>query len=570
MNKLPKYLQKYIVRQNYNQYTYLDHACWRFIMRINKEYFSKNAHSKYLEGISDTGITIDRIPKISDISKKLKEFGWSAVGVRGFLPPLIFMDFQSKGILPIACDMRSIQHLTYTPAPDIVHEASGHAPMIVDSDYADYLKYYGQIASKAISSLEDYNLYVSIRKLSDIKENPISTNKDIKIAQYNLKNAIDSVSYISEAAYLSRINWWTVEYGLVGNINKPKIYGAGLLSSIEESKNCLKDSVKKIPLSIDCINYSYDITEQQPQLFVADDFKSLNEILDDFSSKMAYKIGGLEGVKKAIKSKTVCTLSINSGIQISGKINDIINNQLSYVQLAGPVQICYDNKEIEGQGVYRHPEGFGFPLGELENNIQLDTLNKDQLLELGYNINSFIDLKYKSGICIKGILKSVLEKDSYIKIITFSNCMVKYHDRVIFNPDWGEYDLICGQSIDSVFGGPADIDLYFNSELNKNKIDSLNKNISVSSIDEKLNEIYYSIRSFRDRKSDDFSKLNEISNILSDKYPDDWLSKLEIYEIIYDVNLPWKRKIKEYLESKTKSKDQIAKAIKSSINLLEK
>ena len=142
MKNIPQYLKKYIVNQDYDQYSSIDHACWRFIMRINKAYFSKNAHSKYLEGIKKTGITIDRIPKIDDINKKLQKFGWSAVGVKGFLPPLVFMEFQSKGILPIACDMRSIEHLTYTPAPDIVHEAAGHSPMIADSDYAEYLKYY--------------------------------------------------------------------------------------------------------------------------------------------------------------------------------------------------------------------------------------------------------------------------------------------------------------------------------------------------------------------------------------------------------------------------------------------
>ena len=58
------------------------------------------------------------------------------MGVKGFLPPLVFMEFQSKVILPIACDMRSVEHLTYTPAPDIVHEAAGHSPMNADSDYA--------------------------------------------------------------------------------------------------------------------------------------------------------------------------------------------------------------------------------------------------------------------------------------------------------------------------------------------------------------------------------------------------------------------------------------------------
>ena len=92
------------------------------------------------------------------------------------------MEFQSLGILPIAADMRTIEHLTYTPAPDIVHEAAGHAPILINEEYGNYIKEYGNIASKAIMSKEDLDLYDAIRELSDIKESPVSTDKDIENA----------------------------------------------------------------------------------------------------------------------------------------------------------------------------------------------------------------------------------------------------------------------------------------------------------------------------------------------------------------------------------------------------
>ena len=87
---------RYIVEKNYDDYSFIDHACWRFIMRLNKQYFRNHAHPKYLEGLDKTGITINQIPKIENIDKKLQSFGWRAGGVRGFLPPLVFMDFQSR------------------------------------------------------------------------------------------------------------------------------------------------------------------------------------------------------------------------------------------------------------------------------------------------------------------------------------------------------------------------------------------------------------------------------------------------------------------------------------------
>ena len=416
MTKIPKYLKKYIIEQNYDNYSLIDHACWRFIMRINKEYFSQNAHHKYLEGLDKTGITIDKIPKIEDMNKKMSKFGWKVVGVRGFIPSLIFMDFQSKRILPIACDMRSLEHLTYTPAPDIVHEAAGHSPMITDPDYAKYLKYYGKIARRAIYSEEDHDLYVAIRKLSDIKENPNSTISKIRESENDLKKAMESISYISEAAFLSRIHWWTVEYGLVGDINNPKIYGAGLLSSIGESENCLKDKVEKIPISIDCLNYSYDITEQQPQLFIAKDFKSLTSILDDISSKMAYKIGGIEGLNKAIQSKSVCTIELDSDIQISGKVCNSINlgDSIIYFQLEGKTQLCIKNEEIKNHGIKRHSEGFGSPLGKLIGGIEINKLNKHDFIELGYKMDTFIKIRFESEIILTGVIKTIFEYYSAI------------------------------------------------------------------------------------------------------------------------------------------------------------
>ena len=282
LNNIPKHLKQYIVDQEYERYTIIDHRVWQFIMNISIPFFKKHAHSSYYDGLNKTGITFDKIPSIELMNEKMSIIGWGAVPVRGFIPPWAFMEFQALGILPIACDMRSRQHLTYTPAPDIVHESAGHSPIIINEEYSNYLKLYGKIASKAVFSKEDENIYFAIRKLSDIKEDKNASKKDIIIAEEELVEAKKSQTTPSEATLLSRLHWWTVEYGLIGKINNPKIYGAGLLSSVGESQNCLSPNVKKIPLTIDCINFNYDITEQQPQLFVAENFSSLTDILLEF------------------------------------------------------------------------------------------------------------------------------------------------------------------------------------------------------------------------------------------------------------------------------------------------
>jgi phenylalanine-4-hydroxylase len=198
-----------------------------------------------MEGLQKTGIDIEKIPRIEDISRNLENFGWRALPVSGFIPPAAFMELQSLSVLPIASDMRTIDHLEYTPAPDIVHEAAGHAPILVNPVFAEYLREYSAVARKAIISKEDLDIYEAIRNLSDIKENPESTMEDIQQAEDHLAKVSSQVTHVSEATELSRMNWWTAEYGLIGSLENPKIFGAGLLSSLGESHSCLLDDVKK-------------------------------------------------------------------------------------------------------------------------------------------------------------------------------------------------------------------------------------------------------------------------------------------------------------------------------------
>ncbi|MEK7355592.1 MAG: aromatic amino acid hydroxylase, partial [Bdellovibrionota bacterium] len=315
---LPAHLKRYVVEQDYSRYTPIDQAVWRFIMRQLTSYLPDHAHACYLEGLAKTGITIDRIPRIEEMSEKLAKFGWNAVPVSGFIPPAAFMELQAFGFLPIAADLRSVDHIGYTPAPDIVHEAAGHAPILVEPEYADYLAAYAKVASKAIISRQDMDQYEAIRFLSDLKEDPNSTPDQIAGAEKNLTKVTAAITHVSEAAYLGRMNWWTAEYGLIGTLENPKIFGAGLLSSVGEAKSCLESKVRKIPLTIECIDYSYDITEPQPQLFVTPDFNHLHVVLEQLADRMSFKLGGPEGLGRAVEGDTVNTVELDSGLQISG------------------------------------------------------------------------------------------------------------------------------------------------------------------------------------------------------------------------------------------------------------
>ena len=141
--KLPKHLHKFIVQQPYEAYTAQNQAVWRYVMRLNNRVLKQIAHKSYSNGLKKTGITEDRIPKMEGMNRILKDIGWAAVAVDGFIPPNAFMEFQAYNVLVISSDIRTLEHINYTPAPDIIHEAAGHAPIIANPEYSEYLRRLG-------------------------------------------------------------------------------------------------------------------------------------------------------------------------------------------------------------------------------------------------------------------------------------------------------------------------------------------------------------------------------------------------------------------------------------------
>ena len=187
IERLPPHLKQYIKPQNYEDYTPINQAVWRYVMRKNVDYLSNVAHESYVDGLRQTGISIEQIPSMYGMNRILKEIGWAAVAVDGFIPPNAFMEFQAYKILVIASDIRQLENIEYTPAPDIIHEGAGHAPIIASPDYAEYLRRFGEIGSKAISSAYDIELYEAVRTLSILKEADGTTQEEIDAAEEAVK-----------------------------------------------------------------------------------------------------------------------------------------------------------------------------------------------------------------------------------------------------------------------------------------------------------------------------------------------------------------------------------------------
>src|SRR5690606_28298333 len=116
IDRLKKHLKQVIKPQNYEEYTPINKAEWRYVMRKNVDYLSQVAHESYLEGVKKTGISIENIPSMYGMNCILKEIGWAAVAVDGFIPPNPFIDFQAYNVLVIASDIRQSENIEYSPA----------------------------------------------------------------------------------------------------------------------------------------------------------------------------------------------------------------------------------------------------------------------------------------------------------------------------------------------------------------------------------------------------------------------------------------------------------------------
>jgi phenylalanine-4-hydroxylase len=535
---LPRHLRRYVVDQDYSRYTPIDQAAWRHIMRQLKSFLSDHAHPCYVEGLRKTGIEVDRIPSISHMSQRLEEFGWRAVPVSGFIPPAAFMELQSLGVLPIASDMRTLEHILYTPAPDIVHEAAGHAPILVDPAFAAYLRSYATVARKAIISREDMDQYEAIRVLSDLKEDASSSTLQIQRAEETLNQVNRSIQDLSEAALLGRMNWWTAEYGLIGDLKSPRIFGAGLLSSVGESRSCLDPKVRKIPLSIGCINYSYDITEKQPQLFVVEAFEQLEAVLQELADRMAFRLGGLISAQKALRSRTVNTLELESGLQISGILGGLRlrGDEIAYLSFSGPTLLAKDHKVLPGQGIEQHKQGFGTPVGrvKLENSWRdLASVTKSDCSRLGWNEGRGIQLDYETGCLVSGQIKSLTFINEKLAILTLAGATASHDNEWLFKPEWGDFDIACGAKVVSVYGGPADREAFGETEDFSRKL--IPRRIYS---DETLQRhgLYEMVRTARESKNCDESNLTKLHQEILLKIPRDWLIQCELLELAENAN----------------------------------
>lgn len=509
--RLPAHLRRYVVSQEYGEYTPRDQAVWRHILRQLRSHLAERAHPVYLQGLEATGIGVERIPSLDEMNEKLERLGWGAVGVRGFIPPEVFTEMQTLGVLAIAADIRTHEHIQYTPAPDIVHESAGHAPIIANARYAEYLKRCGLVGFKSIASVEDQAVFEAIRNLSVVKEDPESTAEEVEHAQVRLEAAVRSRRYVSESTRASRLYWWTAEYGLIGDLERPRIYGAGLLSSIGEAKHCLGPEVRKVWLSAECVETEYDITRMQPQLFVARDFEHLFEVLEAFESTLAWRRGGDYGLGEALRARTVNHLVLADGREVTGRVVEVLEGErpvaeglrAALARLEGPVLESRGFKS-EGRPSYQ-PALVAFGEGRVpeRGEFRLELASGLKLQGFAVGGGEVVDLRGELG-------GRVLELPRVTR-------------------------LYVSAGLPSVAGGPADPggwDKWF-GEMNAfvaGEGESRARARKAKALHPALGALYQEVRDMRERGRVDRRRLEQIERAATD-FRDDWLLRVEVEEL---------------------------------------
>lgn len=223
------------MKQPYNQYTSADHAMWRRLFERQMELLPRIASEAYLTGIDKVGFVADHIPNFAkETNPRLRKLtGWEVFVVPGLIPHREFYQHLAHRQFPASTWLRKPEQLDYLEEPDMFHDTFGHVPLLSNQAFCDFM--------------------------ADLS-----------------KVALDFIDDEDSLQRLSRLYWYTVEFGMIRENGELKIYGGGIISSPGESKYCLSNGVPKIDFDVTTLlNTPYHIDRYQDHYFVIDSYEQL-------------------------------------------------------------------------------------------------------------------------------------------------------------------------------------------------------------------------------------------------------------------------------------------------------
>jgi phenylalanine-4-hydroxylase len=225
-----------VVEQPWSSYSSEDHATWAALFKRQQQILAGRACREFLDNQRRFGMTPDAIPKFDELNRVLgRATGWTLIGVEGLLPELTFFDHLANRRFPVTWWIRRPEQIDYIAEPDLFHDLFGHVPLLLNPMFADYMQAYGAGGVKAHGLGPD------------------------------------------ALVHLTRLYWYTVEFGLIKQDDGLRIYGSGIVSSKGESIHCLESNAPN-RLGFDLrriMRTRYRIDTYQKTYFVIDSYKQL-------------------------------------------------------------------------------------------------------------------------------------------------------------------------------------------------------------------------------------------------------------------------------------------------------
>lgn len=238
-------IEPMFINQRYDGYTEDNQDAWRQLYAEQMAYLPERASQVYLDGAEAIGLKPDGIPNIEQLNARLEpRTGWNSVPVPGYIPAKAFFACLAARRFPTTIVIRPLERLDYLPEPDIFHDVFGHVPLHADPVFADFLQTYGQAALHATTD--------------------------------------------QQTEELARLFWFTVEFGLIQEDERLKVYGSGLISSPGESRHALESpEVDRRPFDLEqVIATPFEIDHYQPILYVLDSFDQLREAMLSYAGRL--------------------------------------------------------------------------------------------------------------------------------------------------------------------------------------------------------------------------------------------------------------------------------------------
>ncbi|MFT3790439.1 MAG: phenylalanine 4-monooxygenase [Rudaea sp.] len=225
-----------VVEQPWAGYSSDDHATWAALFERQREVLVSRACREFIDNQQRFGMTPHAIPKFDELNRVLKAgTGWELIGVEGLLPELTFFDHLANRRFPVTWWIRRPDQIDYISEPDLFHDLFGHVPLLLNPMFADYMQAYGAGGVKA--------------------------------------HGLGAEALVN----LTRLYWYTVEFGLIRQDDGLRIYGSGIVSSKGESIHCLESAApNRIGFDLHRIMRTrYRIDTYQKTYFVIDSFEQL-------------------------------------------------------------------------------------------------------------------------------------------------------------------------------------------------------------------------------------------------------------------------------------------------------